>query len=123
MAAGLNVCSASQCAGAFDNGSANVDSGFGVITGLPLAGRVNGPITQGCVPCACNAATKRKNPKPKPAFMLIHYHPFLLRPGTDQKCGCPILSASFAERVGNDKSHPRLPLLFSSTSELPSALA
>ena len=51
MAAGLKVCSASHCTGALRIGSVKVDAGLGVITGFPLAGRVNGPITHGCA-CA-----------------------------------------------------------------------
>jgi hypothetical protein len=53
MAAGLNVCSASHCAGAFKIGSVKVDSGRGIITGFPVAGRVKGPMSQGSASCAC----------------------------------------------------------------------
>src|ERR1019366_3349036 len=54
MAAGLNVCRASQWTGFPSTGFRNTESLFGVITGLLPDGRVNRPI---CHPSARSAAT------------------------------------------------------------------
>jgi hypothetical protein len=52
MAAGLKVWSASQWTSCLRTGSRKVESGRGARTGLPSAGRVKGPISQGSGVCA-----------------------------------------------------------------------
>src|SRR5580704_14163304 len=59
MAAGLKVCSASHCTGFLRMGSMNMDAGLGVITGFPLVGRVNGPMTQGGKLCEWSAVADK----------------------------------------------------------------
>src|SRR3954471_3224872 len=59
IAAGLKVCSTSHWTGFFTIGSLNVDAALGEITGLPVAGRVNGPMTQPGRFCPCEHAAKR----------------------------------------------------------------
>ena len=71
------MCSASHCTGALRMGSVNVDSGRGAITGLPLAGRVNGPISHGCALCACNAAAQMSAAKANLQCNFIPNHPWL----------------------------------------------
>jgi hypothetical protein len=70
MAAGLKVCSASHCTGFLRMGSGKVDAGLGEITGFPLAGRVNGPITHEGKFCPCTAAAT-KIPKIKTILFVI----------------------------------------------------
>src|SRR5579863_8503173 len=104
IAAGLKVCSASQCAGAFRTGSRKVDSGRGVITGLPLAGRVKGPISHGRTLCAWAAAANTRAAKSTTFSFFIPDHPFLCGPYKSSELRLPAEEAAFGAGYRN---HPR----------------